>query len=30
MSQNKDMEKDTELNHQDNIGNSLEQDRAWA
>jgi predicted house-cleaning NTP pyrophosphatase (Maf/HAM1 superfamily) len=24
------MEKDTELNHQDNIGNSLEQDRAWA
>ena len=30
MSQNKDMEKDTELNHQDNTGNSLEQDRAWA
>ena len=24
------MEKDTELKHQDNIGNSLEQDRAWA
>jgi hypothetical protein len=24
------MEKDTELNHQDNIGNNLEQDRAWA
>jgi len=24
------MEKDTELNHQDNIGNSLVQDRAWA
>ena len=24
------MEKDTELNNQDNIGNSLEQDRAWA
>lgn len=24
------MEKDTELNHQDNIGNSLEQDSAWA
>jgi hypothetical protein len=24
------MEKDTELNHQDTIGNSLEQDRAWA
>jgi predicted house-cleaning NTP pyrophosphatase (Maf/HAM1 superfamily) len=24
------MEKDTELNHQDNIGSSLEQDRAWA
>jgi len=24
------MEKDTEFNHQDNIGNSLEQDRAWA
>jgi predicted house-cleaning NTP pyrophosphatase (Maf/HAM1 superfamily) len=24
------MEKDKELNHQDNIGNSLEQDRAWA
>ena len=30
MSQNKDMEKDTELNHQDNTGNSLEQDRTWA
>ena len=24
------MEKDMELNNQDNIGNSLEQDRAWA
>ena len=24
------MEKDTEINHQYNIGNSLEQERAWA